>query len=73
MMMLGGCRVSSHLVGRVGVGPAVEQQAHHLELALPGCNDEAGGAVLREKREGGISPMVEDRTGPDLQVVRCSI
>ncbi len=44
--------MSAHLVGRVGVGPAVEQQAHHLEVAEPGGHEEARGSVLGEKRDG---------------------
>ena len=52
MAIDGGCRVSAHLVGRVGVGPAVEQQAHHLEVAVLGGNVEAREAVLRKKGEG---------------------
>jgi hypothetical protein len=41
-----------HLAGRVGVSPAVEQQAHHLEVALHGGLVDARGAVLHQKREG---------------------
>jgi hypothetical protein len=40
---------SVHLFGRVGVNPAVEQQAHHLEVALLGGHEEACGAVLPAK------------------------
>ncbi len=52
----GGCRVPAHLFGRVGVGPAVEQQAHHLEVAFLGGHVQASDAILpaarAEKREG---------------------
>jgi hypothetical protein len=38
--------VFAHLISRIGVGPAVEQQAHHLEVALAACCDEGRFAVL---------------------------
>ncbi len=40
-----------HLIGRIGVGPAVEQQAHRLEVAELGGHKEARDAVLHKKRE----------------------
>ncbi len=43
-----------HLISRVGVGPAVEQQAHHLEVAVYGGNVEARGAVLPASKKEGI-------------------
>ncbi len=42
-----------HLFCRVGVGPAVEQQAHHLEVAVQGGIVEAREAVLLEREGGG--------------------
>ncbi len=47
--MPGGLAVC-HLIGRVGVGPAVEQQAHHLEEAEVGGHEEARPAVLQKGR-----------------------
>jgi hypothetical protein len=49
-----GGRVFVHLIGRVGVGPAVEQQARHLEVAVHGGNVEARGAVLPASKKEGI-------------------
>ena len=42
-------RVFVHHFGRVGVGPAVEQQAHQLEVAIQGGAVEARPAVLRKR------------------------
>jgi hypothetical protein len=48
-------RVFAHRFGRVGVGPAVEQQAHQREVAIQGGAVEARPAVLRKRaRKKGV-------------------
>ncbi len=44
------CSRSVHLICSVGIGPAVEQQAHHLEVAVLGGKGEARDAVLHKER-----------------------